>query len=119
MSPLIDDIDAIVKTKMPDGWLPYKWECVAGGYLVTGSIPNGVYQSGPRKGAPRHSGNGEVVVVSDGDLKAAATAYEASTGKCWRCKGSGQIDCGWSKAEGTTYRRCEQCGGTGKAQEAS
>jgi len=44
-------------------------------------------------------------------------AWEAETGNCFRCGGSGQESFGWSKAEGRLYRQCSRCGGTGKAPQ--
>lgn len=44
-------------------------------------------------------------------------AWEAETGNCFRCNGSGQESLGWSKAEGPRYRQCSRCGGTGKAPQ--
>ena len=39
-----------------EGWLPYAWEVVdphSDGLIVTGSVPVGVFQRGPRKGRPK------------------------------------------------------------------
>ena len=99
-----------------EGWEAYRWEDCDGDSIVTGDVPDGVYRSGPRKGRPRFKGPGRRVIITRSDMWAVATAYEAETGKCWDCKGTGQTWAGWSKAEGTHYRECQRCGGTGEAQ---
>jgi hypothetical protein len=114
----IDDIMKAAEAKVGvDGWEAYKWENCDGDSIVTGDIPDGVYRSGPRKGRPRFKGSGRRVVITRSELQVIATAYEAETGKCWDCKGTGQTWAGWSKAEGTRYRECQRCKGTGEAQQ--
>lgn len=117
MSPLIDDISNIAISKMPEGWAPYKWECVPGGYLVTGSVPAGQYRKGPRKGQPKHLGKGQVVVIGEGDLREAKALYLASTGNCWDCKATGQVWAGWTQTHGVSHRQCSSCGGAGKVSQ--
>ena len=97
------------------GWQAEAWEDIGGDSIVEGSVPDGFYRSGPRKGKPRFTRPRTKVVVTKAELQAAATAYEAETRKCWDCKGSGQVWAGWSKAEGTKYRTCSRCDGSGDA----
>lgn len=96
-----------------EGWKAYRWEDCDGDSIVTGSVPDGTYKFGPRKGQPKFVGEGRKVILSKVELEAIATAYEGETGKCWDCKGTGQVWAGWSKTEGTRYRECQRCKGTG------
>ena len=102
------------------GWRWIRWQKMdAGGSLVTGYVPQ-TYKRGPKKGEPRLGaptpGTERKVVVSDADMDAAAAKYEAETGLCWHCKGTGQVAVGWSRAEGIRYETCRRCAGTGKAR---
>jgi hypothetical protein len=100
-----------------EGWKAYQWEDCDDDSIVTGSVPDGVYSKGPRKGKPRFVGKGKRVIITRVELEARAIAYEAETGKCWDCKGTGQTWAGWSRTEGTKYRECQRCAGTGEAQQ--
>ena len=102
-----------------EGWKAYRWEDCGGDSIVTGDVPDGVYRSGKRKGRPRFNGPGRKVVITKAEMQAKATAYEADTGKCWDCKGTGQVWAGWSKADGTRYRDCQRCNATGNAAPQS
>jgi hypothetical protein len=97
------------------GWKAVAWEDIGGDSIVEGSVPDGFYRSGPRKGKPRFTRPRTKVIVAKKELQVVATAYEAESGKCWDCKGSGQVWAGWSQAEGTRYQTCSRCKGTGDA----
>ena len=99
-----------------EGWKAYRWEDCDGDSIVTGDVPNGVYRSGKRKGRPRFNGPGQKVIVTKAELQSRAATYEAETGRCWDCKGTGQAWVGWSKAEGARYSTCSRCSGTGEVQ---
>lgn len=103
------------------GWEPYRWSLqdpepgkMAGCY-VTGSIPDGVFRSGPRKGRPRYSTPGathtQTVFIPRDAVIEAARRYE-QTGQCWNCKGTGKVWAGWSRETGTKQRACPRCNGT-------
>jgi hypothetical protein len=100
-----------------EGWKAYKWENCDGDSIVTGSVPDGVYSKGPRKGDPRFTGTGKRVIISKVELETMAVAYEAETGKCWNCRGTGKTWAGWCRHKGTSYRECERCNGTGDAKQ--
>lgn len=115
-----DVFDAAIEKLGINGWKPYRWEAATGGNIVTGSVPFGVYRSGPRKGQPVFdSTDRKTVVVSDEDVKTRAERYESETGNCWNCKGTGQVVSGWSAKAGTRYKACGRCGGTGVLKPAS
>ena len=112
-----DAFDVAVAKLGIEGWTPYRWEAATGGHLVTGAVPFGVYARGDKKGLPRFhhpkASSRQTVVVSDNEIKAQAEKYEAETGHCWNCKGTGQRQAGWSAKEGIRYQSCKRCGGTG------
>lgn len=112
---------AAKKIGIPD-WQGYQWEAVSdrqGDYdsIVTGCVPDGVYSKGPRKGSPRFSfpkhGTKRTAIVTTAELVPIAAEYE-SQGRCWDCKGSGKTIASVHITEGTTYRDCSRCKGTGK-----
>lgn len=103
-----------------EGWKAYRWQRLdCGSNLVTGCVPDGVYARGRRKGEPRYSkplpGTQRVVAITMSEMRVRAARFESTTGKCWKCKGTGQEFAGWSAAEGVRTRRCGRCHGTGKA----
>jgi hypothetical protein len=104
---------AEIKSGIP-GWKAFQWQAAGSDSIVTGSVPVGAYSRGPRKGQPKFKGPGTMVVVTRAEKMAAATAYEAEAGHCWNCKGTGQVVRSISVAEGTTYRSCTRCGGSGR-----
>jgi hypothetical protein len=113
----VSDIEHFAEAKVGiDGWKAYRWERADEDSIITGDIPHGVYKTGKRKGRPKFIGNGRKVVVTNAEMQAHAAAWEAATGKCWDCKGTGQTWAGWSKAEGTRYRTCQRCNGSKEAQ---
>lgn len=87
--------------------------------LVTGAVPVGFVTRGPNKGAPKWPpvAESERVVVTSAEVAAAREAWEAETGKCSECAGTGQRNVGFSVAEGKIYRACEKCGATGRRSE--
>lgn len=107
---------ATSKVNIPT-WQPYVWEKIEGGDLVTGCVPDGAYTRGPRKGRPRFGkpipGTRKVVAVTKMELDTRAAQYEATEGKCWRCKGEGSEFAGWSVTDGVRQRTCQRCNGSG------
>jgi hypothetical protein len=111
----LNDIMSLAEIKSgTPGWKATKWQAGGGDSIVTGSVPVGTYSRGPRKGEPKFTGPSTMVVVTRAELETAATAYEAETGRCWNCKGTGQVVRKISVTEGTTYRPCARCGGSGE-----
>jgi hypothetical protein len=102
------------KCQIP-GWKAFAWEKAGTDSVVTGSVPTGTYKSGPRKGDLKFTGPKSKIVVTKVEIEATAAAYESSTGKCWNCQGTGQTWAGWSKDNGTRYKTCSRCKGTGIA----
>lgn len=81
-----------------------------------GASPISAYKSGPRRGQPRFPPRSQCrrVIVTRQDVADARARWEAETGRCSHCGGEGQEAIGWSAAEGTRYRTCRACSGTGK-----
>ena len=48
-------------------------------------------------------------IITDEEYKAAETEYQQQTGNCPKCKGTGKVLVGWSKAGGTRYCPCPDC----------
>src|SRR5258708_36492045 len=86
------------------GWTPFRWEALGNDdMLITGGVAR-ILTRGPNKGRERWHGQGTRVVVLRAELDAAMAKYEAETGNCAECEGSGKTTAGWSVAEGTKYR---------------
>lgn len=102
-----------------DGWVGVNWRRAEGGSVVQGYVCDGVYLRGPKKGKPRMdrkiAGTERTVILTDAEMEAHAEKYERDTGKCYRCKGTGQIQTGFSVANGSSMAECGCCGATGVA----
>lgn len=107
------------KLSAPEAWKSYRWEVLAGGYLVTGAVPVGLYKSGPRKGRPKWEGRGTKVVLSEMEVGAEVARYIQETGNCANCLGTKEEFLSWSVTEGTKRRPCSECNATGKAKGTS
>jgi len=57
------------------------------------------------------------VTVQETDAEEAR--YEADTGKCSKCDGTGQQWDGWSAANGNRFKPCTKCGATGRPANAT
>lgn len=109
-------MDIAARKRAVEGWYPYLWTRAGADSIVTGAVPLRHYVKGKRKGQPDLTGaKSDVVVVTAAEIDQAAADYERKTGKCWDCKGSGQIQVGYSTATGARHEACARCGGTGKA----
>lgn len=104
---------------LPPTWQWRQIESLDGGFIqLSGSIPIGNYQSGPRKGRPKFPAKSiyQRVIITRDDVADARRRWEDETGLCSWCGGTGQEIAGTSAATGTKYRTCRACGGTGKAK---
>jgi hypothetical protein len=98
----IHDCFEIAEKKLAvDGWRGYAWERSSGGDLVTGRSEN------------PHEKPCEVF-VSHADQQSHAAVYEATTGLCWDCKGTGEVFKQWTRARGNENEICERCAGSKK-----
>ena len=105
------------KKARKDGWCWYKWQRLdGGGHLFEGGVPTEFFSKGPRKGQPKWAGvEGQKFVVTDDEGKTEFLRREHETGKCQKCKGTGQQWSGWSVYEGVKTTPCTRCGATGNA----
>lgn len=82
---------------------------------VKGCVPDGVYQSGPRKGRPRYkkpiAGTERETIILQDDLDKFKVDWEFETGSCMHCGGSGLRWVGWSVDTGNRFKPCK-CGRT-------
>lgn len=113
------------KYGLPPTWEAFRYECFPPGgpkvlYVqLTGNVPPPPFKSGLRKGrtawAKRDKKTDTVAILPDDEHQAWLAAWEAKTGLCRVCQGSGLESAGWSQETGPRYRACVRCGGTGKA----
>lgn len=55
------------------------------------------------------------VCVTKQEIVAEYHAYEKRTGNCGNCMGEGKVFASWSASDGTKYKTCDKCGGSGFA----
>lgn len=74
-------------------------------------------KQGPRAGRPnwRMATNKQKRLISWDSLNAAADRWVERTGLCRACAGEGRTFMGWSRDDGTRYKACSPCNGTGSA----
>lgn len=120
MSHRPDFLNIVARSKLGKGddWRWCKWNAIADGYHVWGGVPR-PKKSGPNKGRPKWDDPLDECLVTGREMAEAEAAYEASTGKCRVCGGTGQQWTGWSAKSGNEYRPCTRCGATGRAPEAA
>ncbi len=106
-----------------DDWEAFAFSVVRDGdeftdrIAVSGAVPIGFVARGPSKGLPKYppAGQCDRVVITQGEVAAERAAWEAATGKCAECAGTGQAWAGWSRDHGTRYRDCAKCQASGKS----
>jgi hypothetical protein len=101
------------------GWTAKRFESIEpDSVLLTGGVYTETFKTGPRKGRTNYSkpvsGTARIFVLSRASMRAFDREWEAETGKCVRCQGGGRRVTGWSAVDGTTYRECTDCKGSGK-----
>jgi hypothetical protein len=103
---------------LPADWQPRIYGCLDRGlgFYLRGAVPIGTYSRGPRKGKPKWPplGQLDLVVITADEVKQARIQWENETGLCSHCGGSGQ-QVKSTGINGTTYRECVACDGTGTA----
>lgn len=105
----------VARRKLCQGeeWRWCKAELVGQDVLLEGGIPplftRGKYAGTPNwKGVPLTK-----VVATRAEIDQQMVTYEAETGCCRNCGGSGQESAGWSAETGVRYRTCCRCDGSG------
>ncbi len=105
---------------LPEGW---RWFAIDAHdkpedfVELQGAVPIGVAKSGKRKGEPIWPPRKECqkLWIRIGDRDETMRLWEVETGKCSPCSGIGTEWAGWSATEGSRFRECRKCSGTGKA----
>lgn len=110
------------KVGIPD-WKVFKYEVIENSrFLLTGAVTK-TYVQGPKKGKPnwktKDSSTLRKVVITEEEKDKFIVEWEAVTGLCIKCVGSGQQLAGWSVEAGQKYRPCTRCGSSGNAKEVS
>jgi hypothetical protein len=99
-----------------EGWKPFRYEMIGTtDTIMTGGVPR-VLTRGPNKGRLKWDRPYSQVAVTKAEIDIVMARYEAETGNCAECEGSRRAVAGWSATEGTKYRTCGKCRGTGKAK---
>lgn len=117
------DLYAVAAQKlhgMPADWLPVRYKIKESPYgefyEITGAVPLRYLSKGKNKGKPvwPPGKNCQVFTFTPEQIKKVTAEWEAENNYCSHCGGDGQEFAGWSKADGTIYRICRRCNGTGK-----
>lgn len=116
--PDLRELQAREALGLSNDWEMYRWKDLYDQAIEVGlSIPTR-FERGPRKGQKKWDRKNErVFVCSYESLDAWREAWSIRTGNCLKCRGSGRQWRGWSQKEGTKYRQCPVCDGTGKRVE--
>lgn len=103
-----------------EGWEPFYYKRIGtDGILIKGGIPR-LLIKGPRKGNKTWDRKDSTsVVVTDSEIKAEEKRYSEETGNCAECCGEGKTVSSWSITDGTKYKPCKPCAGTGKNAAAA
>lgn len=121
----IYELVAKAKYNLPDEWHIYRWEALGipgqrSDVLVTGAVAP-LKTRGKRKGQRNWSKLDKSTkmqgAITNAEIEAFLSAYEASSGNCHECEGSKEQWAGWSATEGNRYVPCRRCGATGLAPE--
>lgn len=117
-------LKAIVEMLREQHGLPDTWDWFRSSWLpperplyleIEGSVPT-PFKTGKNKGRPNPAKRTNVrkFFLSRDEKAALEAAWGLKTGKCIRCEGEGKYAWSSSVIEGTKYRECETCKGTGK-----
>lgn len=107
------------KLGQPPEWRWCKFEMIGDtdDCLVEGGIPR-LLLTGKRKGLPTwRDCTLSKCVITRAEHDQAMADYEAETGKCKECAGSGLRLIGWVVETGNRFEPCRRCAATGKAPE--
>lgn len=107
---------------MPDTWCAYSWACKPGGGSVVTHYVEVVGMIAPLKTKGKNKGDHnwsagdkdteKTVYITPAEHAAWCVAWEAKTGRCIECIGTGKVIASISVVNGTTYRECPKCKGT-------
>ena len=118
--PDLHTLTALRVHNLPPGWRILSVRSQPGyGLELWGAVPIGTISRGPRKGQPKWPPQREWwdVVITIEEVQETRLQWEAETGICSHCGGSGQQVKSISVTKGASYRTCSGCHGTGRAGE--
>lgn len=103
-----------------DQWEACKWKRIGEGndFLLAGGVPR-LRTKGKNKGSKTWDGPLQEAVVTGAEFDAEHARYEADTGNCGDCGGSGEVLKRWSVESGAEMKVCPRCNGTRKSPEAN
>ena len=102
------------KLGLVPGFEWYAFECIGDDAIkFTGALVTGVVSKGPRKGRKKYAKESRSVVVTTAEEIVEYHKFEAETGRCGECRGKCQVFASWHHMEGTKYRPCHKCQGSG------
>jgi hypothetical protein len=123
LRPPVYDQHARERYNLPADWKVYSW--AAKGDKATGyvELKGGVFRKqierGKRKGKIDYrqpeTGTAATISLSNVDHEVWLRRWEAETGYCVECFGTGQEWAGWDHIKGNAYRPCAKCGATGRS----
>ena len=117
------EIQAREITGMPEHWEVYSWRAIGVPgpvklYELKGCFKPPVFTKGAKVGQPnwakRDKPSERVVHITPAEYSAWEAGWVQRTGLCPKCMGKGQTVASVG-VDGTTYRECRKCKGTGKA----
>lgn len=108
------------KRGLPANWRIYKWECFPKGagetiyVAVTGAVCEHFKKGTAHRNWRLLDKTTECTVnLPVAEHEVWKLQWEKRTGKCHECVGTGEVFAGWSAAEGTRFRGCSRCKGSG------
>lgn len=117
------EIQAREKLGMAPEWEFFRIQCMPPGgtetiyYAITGAIAPAITR-GPRKGqrnwARKIKSTVRMVPITPEQHERWLAEWSARTGNCPKCAGDGKLFVRWNVVEGTTFKPCPDCNGTGK-----
>lgn len=100
----------------PAGFEFARYEAIGGtgDVLLSGCVVTKLHTRGPKKGRPVFKKPYQRVVVTAAEFEAERARWEAETGHCGKCLGSGYIFASWNNLKGFSYGHCSDCNGSGE-----
>ena len=106
------------KHGIPENWKAFQFECLGNPTSIL-RMKGGVAppkKTGKNKGRPNYAKAERVVedYITFASIEEWGENYEKTTGICNECMGEGKVMQSWHYINGTTYRPCTRCNGTGR-----
>ena len=106
---------------LPDGWKWYELDArdmPDDFFKMVGDVPIGVITRGINKGHPKFAPKtkGRSFFLRMSQVEETKKLWEAETGKCSKCDGTGREQSGYSWKTGHSYVNCGKCDGNGKTK---